>query len=81
MILLRLLGDIFRGAILEAIHAGGDTDTHAAIVGAMVGANSGTFGIPAYWAAYNPKYREAETWGRQLCWAASAERLKDLDTM
>ncbi len=43
--------DDYRRAILEAINAGGDTDTVAAIVGAVVGASVGLSGIPAEWRA------------------------------
>jgi len=39
----------FRAAVLEAVNAGGDTDTTASMVGAMVGANVGASGIPAEW--------------------------------
>jgi ADP-ribosylglycohydrolase len=36
----------FRAAVLEAVNAGGDTDSTASMVGAMVGANLGLAGIP-----------------------------------
>ncbi len=36
----------FRAAVLEAVNAGGDTDSTASMVGAMVGANVGLSGIP-----------------------------------
>ena len=39
----------FRGAITAAIAAGGDTDTVAAITGAIVGAQVGEAGIPREW--------------------------------
>ncbi len=39
----------YRTAVLEAVNAGGDTDTNAAMVGAMVGANMGEGNIPASW--------------------------------
>ncbi|MBU0625670.1 ADP-ribosylglycohydrolase family protein [Patescibacteria group bacterium] len=39
----------YRTAVLEAVNAGGDTDTNAALVGAMVGANVGEAGIPRAW--------------------------------
>lgn len=38
-----------RGGILEAINAGGDTDTNAAIVGSMIGAHVGLSEIPSEW--------------------------------
>lgn len=39
----------FRGGLLEAINAGGDTDTNAAIVGSMIGAHVGLNEIPLEW--------------------------------
>ena len=42
-------GDDYRGAVLEAIGLGGDTDTVAAIVGGIVGAGVGEAGIPREW--------------------------------
>jgi ADP-ribosylglycohydrolase len=39
-------GDAPESAIVEAIRAGGDTDSHAAIVGAWVGARHGPAGLP-----------------------------------
>ncbi len=39
----------FRAATLEAVNAGGDTDSTASIVGALVGANVGLSGIPPEW--------------------------------
>jgi ADP-ribosylglycohydrolase len=42
-------GTNYRAAILDVIRAGGDTDTTAAITGAIVGAGVGPAGIPARW--------------------------------
>ena len=39
----------YRSAVLAVIRCGGDTDTTAAIVGAIVGAGVGKAGIPAEW--------------------------------
>ena len=39
----------FRDAVLSVIHCGGDTDTTAAIVGAITGAGVGKEGIPQDW--------------------------------
>ena len=39
----------FRKGVLEAVNAGGDTDTTAAMVGAMIGAHVGIDGIPPEW--------------------------------
>ncbi|WP_317621102.1 ADP-ribosylglycohydrolase family protein [Streptomyces sp. CBMA123] len=41
----------YRAAVWEAIAAGGDMDTVAAITGAVVAAHTGTEGIPATWMA------------------------------
>ncbi len=41
--------DDYEKAITEAITCGGDTDTVAAIIGGIVGANVGKAGIPADW--------------------------------
>jgi ADP-ribosylglycohydrolase len=56
----------FRAGVLEAINAGGDTDTNASIVGAMIGANVGAENIPLEWRSFRPEYREAITLGDQL---------------
>lgn len=45
---LRARGD-FRAAVSSVIALGGDTDTTAAIVGGMVGADVGAAGIPMEW--------------------------------
>lgn len=64
----------FRTAVLEVINAGGDTDTNAAMVGGLVGANVGLSGIPAEWRTFRPEYAEALSLGEQLYTAASAVR-------
>ncbi|WP_329494891.1 ADP-ribosylglycohydrolase family protein [Kitasatospora herbaricolor] len=46
----RRLGD-YPGAVWDAIAAGGDVDTTAAITGGVVAARTGTAGIPAGWLA------------------------------
>jgi ADP-ribosylglycohydrolase len=43
--------DDYRAAVLAAIRCGGDTDTIAAITGALVGARVGKAGIPPEWLA------------------------------
>jgi ADP-ribosylglycohydrolase len=52
----------YRGALLEAVRLGGDTDTIAAIVGALVGARVGKEGIPAEW------LRDLREWPRTQAW-------------
>jgi ADP-ribosylglycohydrolase len=59
--------DDFRAAILEAVNAGGDADTNASIVGALVGANVGARGIPERWSSFNPDFSEAERLARAFC--------------
>ena len=55
----------YRAAVMEAVRAGGDTDTVAAIVGGIVGAAVGKEGIPAEWLG-----RMAE-WPRTMAWMES----------
>jgi ADP-ribosylglycohydrolase len=61
----------FRSGVLEAANAGGDSDTHASVVGALIGANVGLEAIPQEWRCFNPSFREALTLGRQLCFEES----------
>ena len=51
--------DDFAGGITEAVNAGGDTDTNAAIVGSLIGARVGMDGIPSEWANFRPEYAVA----------------------
>lgn len=39
----------FKEGVLEAVNAGGDTDTNAAVVGNLIGANLGIEGLPKEW--------------------------------
>jgi len=39
----------FRAGVLEAVNAGGDTDTTASMAGALIGASVGSDGIPLEW--------------------------------
>jgi poly(ADP-ribose) glycohydrolase ARH3 len=41
--------DDLRGAVLFAIQMGGDTDTIAAMTGAIAGARCGEVGLPQFW--------------------------------
>lgn len=43
----------FQTGILETVNAGGDTDSTAAMAGAIIGANVGLEGIPHEWLSYN----------------------------
>lgn len=58
--------DNFRTGILEAINAGGDTDTTAAMVGAMIGSRVGLEGIPEEWRQFHPDFQKAMTLGSDL---------------
>ncbi len=57
----------FREGVLEAVNAGGDTDTNASVVGALIGANCGLEAIPAEWRNFNPAFAEALELGTKLC--------------
>jgi ADP-ribosylglycohydrolase len=62
--------DDFRTAVQSAIRCGGDTDTVAAITGALVGARLGKAGIPPEWLS------GVIDWPRSLAWVeALAERV------
>jgi len=52
----------YRGAIVETVRLGGDTDTVAAVVGALVGARVGEEGIPPEW------LRDLWEWPRTPAW-------------
>jgi ADP-ribosylglycohydrolase len=64
--------DDFRTAVQSAIRCGGDTDTVAAITGALVGARVGTAGIPPEWLS------GIVDWPRSVRWvSALADRLTE----
>ncbi|MCC7487841.1 MAG: ADP-ribosylglycohydrolase family protein [Burkholderiales bacterium] len=52
----------FRGALIEAVRLGGDTDTVGAVIGALIGARVGKEGIPAEW------LRDLWEWPRTTAW-------------
>ena len=56
----------FRPGVLEAVNAGGDSDTHASIVGALIGINCGLSEIPKEWRDFNPQFQEAIEIGAKL---------------
>ena len=56
----------FRAGVLEAVNAGGDSDTNASIVGALIGLNCGLSAIPKEWQDYNPQFQEALEIGEKL---------------
>ncbi len=56
----------FRRAVQEVIRCGGDTDTTAAIAGAIIGAGVGKQGIPAEWIANLWEWPRSATWMERL---------------
>ena len=56
----------YRAAILEAVRAGGDTDTVAAIVGGIVGAAVGREGIPREWLDGMAEWPRSVAWMERL---------------
>ncbi len=56
----------FRDGVLEAVNAGGDSDTHASIVGALIGLNGGLSAIPKEWQDFNPQFQETIEIGARL---------------
>ncbi len=62
---LRNLTD-FRAGVLEAVNAGGDTDTNASIVGAIIGTNVGVEGIPEEWRTFQEAYQVPLRQAREL---------------
>lgn len=56
----------FRSAILNTVNTGGDADTNASMVGAMVGARVGLSGIPEEWRGFSPHFQEAIDLANQL---------------
>ena len=56
----------YRSAVLAVIRCGGDTDTTAAIVGAIVGAAVGKDGIPADWLSALAEWPRTVNWMERL---------------
>lgn len=61
----------YRRAVTTVIRCGGDTDTTAAIVGALVGAGVGPAGIPTEWLDRVWEWPRSVAWMRRLAEAAS----------
>jgi ADP-ribosyl-[dinitrogen reductase] hydrolase len=56
----------YRRGVLEIIRCGGDTDTAAAIVGAIIGARVGKTGIPEEWLDGLCEWPRSTSWMEQL---------------
>lgn len=56
----------FRAGVLEIVRCGGDTDTTAAILGALIGARVGTAGIPSSWQSGLWEWPRSVTWIERL---------------
>lgn len=56
----------FRLGILEAVNSGGDTDTTAAMAGAMIGSVVGIKNIPKEWTSYNSDFDKAIVLGESF---------------
>src|SRR5207237_1108787 len=65
----------YRAAVLDVVRCGGDTDTTAAILGAIIGAGVGKRGIPNDWLDAIGEWPRSVTWmeslGRRLADAHS----------
>lgn len=59
----------FRTGVLEAVNAGGDTDTVASMVGGLIGSLVGPEGIPADWVSHNAEFAKAESAAKELFYA------------
>ena len=67
----------YRGAVMDIIRCGGDTDTTAAIVGGIVGAGVGRDGIPAEWRAGLFEWPRDVAWMERLAAALDFSRAQN----
>jgi ADP-ribosylglycohydrolase len=78
---LRWPGDI-RAAVEQVVLLGGDTDTTAALTGALVGATAGADGIPTEWLDRLIEWPRSRRWmrelARRLAAAATGEQARPL---
>ncbi|VTR94306.1 adp-ribosylation crystallin j1 : ADP-ribosylglycohydrolase OS=Rivularia sp. PCC 7116 GN=Riv7116_3749 PE=4 SV=1: ADP_ribosyl_GH [Gemmata massiliana] len=77
--------DDFRTAVQSAIRCGGDTDTVAAITGALVGARVGKTGIPSEWLRGPIDWPRSVRWVEKLAgrvaegkWLSASQRAEPL---
>lgn len=68
--------DDFAGGVREIIEAGGDTDTTAAILGAILGARVGKGGIPEAWLNGIVEWPRSIQWIEQLGSALATKQNK-----
>lgn len=64
----------YREAVIAAIECGGDTDTVAAITGAIVGAGTGQEGLPQEWLCRLAEWPRTVAWMEQLAQSLSEVR-------
>lgn len=57
----------FKNGLLEAVNAGGDTDSIASMTGALIGFNVGIQGIPKEWIDYSSEFEKAIVLADELC--------------
>ena len=71
-------GPSYREAILDLIHAGGDSDTTAAILGGISGAGVGREGVPEEWLNRLFEWPRSVSWmqrlGQRVAQCTSPER-------
>ena len=68
----------YRGAVLAVVGCGGDTDTTAAIVGAIVGAAVGEDGIPAGWLGALAEWPRTAGWMKRLAGQLAEVQASDI---
>lgn len=56
----------FRTGLLEAVNSGGDADTIASMVGAMIGTVVGVEEIPSEWRKFHPDFTKAKIMGEEF---------------
>lgn len=64
--------DDSRAGLLEAVNCGGDTDTNAAMTGAILGAHNGIEAWPQEWCHFRPEYATTLDLGKRLLYAAQS---------
>jgi ADP-ribosyl-[dinitrogen reductase] hydrolase len=70
----------FAGAVLAAIRCGGDTDTVAAITGAIAGAGCGRQALPAEWLSHLAEWPRNVAWMDELARALSRSQVDRFDS-